>query len=263
VSDSGGYVPLDGKPWRLAMGLRPLREQWIEVDRHHAAELRLKAELLAARPEAVFAALPGSEEASQEVLEMIQAFLHRHHPELPAEPPPGLHPLDAAGRLVQEDLCLMAQVGAGWRLADKIGQDLSGIHGPVPGYEQQLARPTAGFFDRLRPERPVWRLNWTLIDDPALHQPHEAAPARRGDDPGRALWFRVERQTLRRLDHHPAVLFTIRTYVTPLGELVDTYPEAAGALRSTLPTVPPETVSYKGWDGLVGDVTAWLEARTA
>jgi hypothetical protein len=276
VSDSGGYVPLDGKPWRLAMGLRPLREeQWLEVDRHRRSELRLKAELLASRHSEVFAALPGSEAASAEVLGQIEAFLERYHPGLAPPAPAGLHPLDAAGRLVQEDLCLMAPadgawrlVGASlcfpsrWRLADKLGRDLSGIHGPVPGYEQSLAAPTAGFFDRLRPERPVWRLNWTLIDRPDLHQPDEAEPTTTaGEDPGRGLWFRVERQTLRRMDDHPAVLFTIRTYVTPLGELVDAYPDAAGALLATLPTVPAETLAYKGWGGLVGDVTAWLEAR--
>ncbi|MDR2983200.1 MAG: DUF3445 domain-containing protein, partial [Nocardiopsaceae bacterium] len=63
-----------------------------------------------------------------------------------------LHPLDLAGRLVAEDLCLMQAsdhndyrlVGASlcapnrWRLDDKLGQPLDAIHAPVPGYGQAL-----------------------------------------------------------------------------------------------------------------------------
>jgi hypothetical protein len=68
----------------------------------------------------------------------------------------------------------------------------------------------------------------------------------------------VERQTLRRLNERPAVVFTIRTYVTALAELVAAHPGAAETLAATLPTVPDETVAYKGWAGVVGPLTAWL-----
>jgi dimethylamine monooxygenase subunit A len=293
VTDASGYVPLDAKPWRLAMGLRPLPEgRWIEVDGHRAGELALKQELLTTRPGEVVAALPGSEAASAACLELLVADLERHHPGLVRRDSRGrlvelttgtvvdtasLHPLDAAGRIVQEDLCLMGRQGedtwrlvaaslcfpSRWRLTDKIGRDLSGIHAPVPGYEDTLARPTSAFFDRIKPDRPVWRLNWTLIDHPDLHQPDVAGRrhASAGGDPGRDLWFRVERQTLRRLEAHPAVLFTIRTFVTPLGQLVDTYPETVDALLATLPTVPQATLDYKGWGGLVEDLMAWLLTR--
>src|SRR5208282_2959940 len=110
-----------------------------------------------------------------------------------------------------------------WSLADKVGRSLSSIHGPVPGYEEELAGPSHAFFDRLQRSRPVWRLNWTLLPDPALHQPdpgrrRAAAPSRL--DPSRDIWFRVERQTLRRLTG-TAIAFTIRTYVTNLSDLVE------------------------------------------
>ena len=287
-----GYLPVDGKPWRLAMGLRPLpADRWLEVDAHRPEELALKQHLLATVPADVFAALPGSEAAGAELLERVLTDLDEHHPGLVsrdgtgrlvehttgvAVDPAGRHPVDVAGRLVQEDLCVMDRrddawrlVAASlcfpsrWRLADKIGRDLSAIHAPVPGYEDALARPTAAFFDRLRPERPVWRLNWTLIDHPDLHQPDAASRrgATAGAEPGQSLWFRVERQTLRRLDGTGAVIFTIRTYVTPLDALVGRYPDAAGALLATLPTVPDATLAYKGWEGLVGTLRGWLESR--
>jgi hypothetical protein len=294
VTTDAPYIPVETKPWRLTMGLRPLAsDRWLEVDNHRARELTLKRQLLRDVHADVFAAIPGSEAAGFELLDAVVADLDDHHPGLISRDGAGrlveqttgetvdvasLHPVDAAGRLVQEDLCLMASQGGAWRLvaaslcfpsrwrlADKIGQDLSSIHAPVPGYEDSLARPTSAFFDRLRPERPVWRLNWTLIDHPGLHQP-DAASRRRSvtvDDPGSSLWFRVERQTLRRLAAPAAVVFTIRTYVTPLGELVDAYPDAAKALRATLPTVPASTVAYKGWAGLVDSVIGWLDDRGA
>jgi dimethylamine monooxygenase subunit A len=238
----------------------------------------------------VVATLPGSEPASADLLEALLAHLERHHPGTVTRRPDGtvedtstasvidptqMHPIDAAGRLVQEDLCLMERIRGSWtltaasvcfpsrwNLATKLGRDLSAIHDPVPGYAETLARPADALFDRLHVERPVWRLNWTLIDRPDLHQPDPAArrrPPAALVDPGRQLWFRVERQTLRRLTDRPAVTFTIRTYATVLDDLLSAHPDAAGALRATLATVPPDTLAYKGWDGIVGPLLAWLD----
>src|SRR3546814_12081030 len=66
-------------------------------------------------------------------------------------------PLDLAGRLVQEDLCLMTAEGGAWRLAaaslcfpsrwrlaDQLGRPMAAIHDPVPGFNDRLARPEIG-----------------------------------------------------------------------------------------------------------------------
>jgi hypothetical protein len=189
-----------------------------------------------------------------------------------------LHPVDAAGRLVQEDLCLMTRVGSTWTLgaasvcfpsrwslAAKIGRNLSEIHAPVPGYDDHLGEPTSLFFDRMRPDRPVWRLNWTLLTDPSLHQPD--ASGRRplgsetGFDPGNDAWFRVERQTLTLLEAD-AIVFTIRTYVSSLSALVAAHRDAAAALVAALSDVPPDALAYKGWEGLAPSVVDWLRRTT-
>jgi dimethylamine monooxygenase subunit A len=284
------YVPVENRPWRLAMGLRPLAvPRWLEVDGRRAEELALKRRLLDTDHARVVAALPGSEEPGRELLDEIVGHLGRHHPGLiqvgpdgavtdcasgTVVEPGGLHPVDAAGRLVQEDLCVMTNDGGGWvltaarvcfpsrwRLEDKIGRDLGAIHRPVPGYEAALGRPTRSFFDRLRPQRPVWRLNWTLLDSPQLFLPAPGdrilAPADL-TQPDRALWFRVERQTLRRLSERPSITFTIRTYVASLGELVAAHPEVVPVLRSTLPSVPGDTLAYKRWANLIGPLLTWL-----
>jgi hypothetical protein len=293
AADAIPYVPVENRPWRITMGLRPLDvTRWLDVDERRPDELALKLRLLASDHTRVVAALPGSEKPGRELLDEVVDHLGRHHPGLidtlsdgtivekstgAVVDPAGLHPVDAAARLVQEDLCLMTDDGSGWvlaaasvcfpsrwRLQDKIGQDLAGIHRPVAGYDA-IDRPIRSFFDRLRAERPMWRLNWTLLDAAELFQP-DAEDRRRPlpPDPGRpdeTLWFRVERQTLRRLSERAAVTFTIRTYVASLGQLVAAHPEVVPALRTVLPTVPADSLAYKGWTDLVAPVLRWLETR--
>lgn len=292
------YFPVDGRPWRLRMGLRPLDPaRWLEVGDERSAELREKARLLDEVHGRVSVALPGSEPAGRELFDAVVHHLERRHPGTLTRLPDGsardrgtgaigdpvaTHPVEAAARLVQEDLCLLEGGEGSWTLtaacvcfpsrwdpAGKLGLGLSGIHEPVPGYREELAGPVDGFFDRLDVGRPVWRLNWTLLDSPDLHLPNppgsrprtEAPAAAPCADLGERLWFRVERQTLRRITERPAVTFTIRTYVTRLDDLVARHPEAAAALASTLATVPSDVSSYKGWDGLVAPLVAWLRLR--
>ena len=274
------------------MGLRPLEPgRWLDVDARRGTELAEKHRLVERSHDRVFAARAGSEAAGAELLDAVLSDLAAHHPGLVSVGGDGMltehstgaridpgahHPLDVAGRLVQEDLCLMttehtdgAWVLAAasvcfpsrWRLADKVGGTLLDIHRPVPGYETALDRPTRALFDRLSPARRVWRLNWTLIDDPGLHQPDAEGRGRvfdAGADPSRALWLRVERQTLVRIGERPAVAFTIRTYVTALADLVVAEPHVVGALRAQLATVPADTIAYTGWGGFIEPVLAWL-----
>lgn len=287
------YVPVEAKPWKLRMGLRPLEAgRWLEVDAQRPAELALKRQLLDS-PDSrrrVLACLEGTESRAAKLLDLVLADLESHHPGLVTVgaggrlrdestglsfDPRAMHPVEAASRLVQEDLCLMVDLQGGWRLAaacvcfpsrwslrDKLGQDVVSIHAPVPGYADELGQPTRAFFDRLSPDRPVWRLNWTVLPDPSLHQPDPfARSSPEGVEPQPAgLWFRVERQTLRRLS--PAeVVFTIRTYVTALGELVDAHPEAGAALAVALTGVPEEVLRYKGWTHIAPRVVSWLASR--
>ena len=58
-----------------------------------------------------------------------------------------------------------------WRLLDKIGKPLAAVHGPVPLYAERLAGPVDRFMRNLKPGHIASRLNWSLLDDPALFQP--------------------------------------------------------------------------------------------
>lgn len=290
------YAPYTtGNAGRLSMALVPLDpKDWIEPDEYLAADLAEKARLLAERYQEVFMVLPEAAPGSQEVLELLVDHLPSHFPDVYERQGDclynrasqevwdvvhsALHPLDLAGRLVQEDLCLMQVepdsghyrlVGASvcfptrWRLADKIGDAVGPIHAPVPGYEAQLRSTMDRFFTRLKTERPVWRMNWSIVDDAALFLPrghgrqahdHTITP----DNAGDKLWVRMERQTLRRLPRSQDVLFTIRIYVHPLRALA-ARPEGAAALAAAIRALPSELQTYKSVRPFREALLAWLD----
>ncbi|HXC18879.1 MAG TPA: heme-dependent oxidative N-demethylase subunit alpha family protein, partial [Acidimicrobiales bacterium] len=98
----------------------------------------------------------------------------------------------------------------------------------------------------------------TLIDSPALHQPTSARRSPHGE---LADWFfRVERQTLRRLPGSGAVVFTIRNYVASAQELCDTHEEFGPTLLLNLDTAPASVQEYKGWVGVADRLRTSLEA---
>jgi hypothetical protein len=243
------------------MGMRPLEASaWLEVDDQVDVELDLKASLLSTNYDDVVATNSEGDEGSLELLDEVVRFLGAHHPERPTLQTPDEHPIVQASRLVQEDLCVLVKEDAWrlraacvcfpsrWLLASKIGTTLDDIHAPVPGYGDELARPTNSFFDRLSPERPFWRLNWTLLDSPLLFQPTSARVAPSGDLS--AWYFRVERQTLRQLPSSRAVIFTIRTYVTSAATLSERDEQFVPTLLHSLETAPTSTQAYKGWTGV-------------
>jgi hypothetical protein len=273
------YLPYLSGDFRLAMGLVALDlGLWIEPDEQFVPELREKDGLLVERHGEVVGCRQGSEVAQREVLDLLIAHMVRYYPDLLRDdgqsltvPPTGAvyrrddwhdAAIDLAGRLVQEDFCLMAPGEGGytleaaslcfpsrWRLAEKLGQPMSIIHDPVPGFGDKLARPVDRFFDHLGVDRPVWRVNWSLNDDPTLFQPvrrqdldtDEAVTAANAGD---RLFIRCERQTLRRLPSTGWILFTIKTYVDPIASLA-TRPDAAAGLASAVRQLPEGTRRYK------------------
>lgn len=251
------------------MGMRPLNlATWLELDDRRDEELTLKNELLAQSYDLVVATQPEGDAASRELLDEVKAFLVAYHPLVSTVTNPSEHPIVQASRLVQEDFCILVR-GDAWRLraacvcfpsrwdlTQKIGTTLDDIHSPVPGYDGQLSTPTNSFFDRLRPERSYWRLNWTLLDRADLYQPSRARVAPSGE---LADWFfRVERQTLRQLPHTHTIVFTIRTYVTSAASLRASDGQFVPALLHGLDTASPEMQDYKGWTGVAERLRATL-----
>ena len=75
------------------------------------------------------------------------------------------------------------------------------------------------------------------------------------------IFLRTERQTLRRLPRSGGVVFTIRTYLTPI---VDLEKENAGRLGSALRSWPADVGAYKGREdgGWYGVVVEHLDSMT-
>lgn len=289
------YYPFQPGPFHMAMHLHPLPlAEWIELDTDLPAHLAEKRQLLCERPSEVFAALPSALAGSQETLTLLIDHLTAYYPTIyqcdgqtltnqaTAErwdlSESSLHPLDLAGRLVQEDLCLMQRddsagiyrlVAASlcfpsrWRLQEKLGHSLAAIHDPTPHYAATLATPMDRAFDKLKAERPVWRLNWSVVDDGTLFQPtghgrKDYETDVTAENAGDKLWLRIERQTLRRLPQSSAILFTIRVYSNPLHTL-RAQPDIAKRLAAALSGLDEAMRDYKSLRPLLAPTLAWLD----
>ncbi|MBN8290505.1 DUF3445 domain-containing protein [Rhodobacter sp. NTK016B] len=226
-------------------GILPLDPaQWLIVDEAYVGQMAERELLLDTRRDAVLQVLPEAGAAVAELVELVESQL----PDLGFVRqgagwlcPDGRHVeggtgLERLGRLVQEDLCLM-QPGAdgiprltaavlcfpaSWTLAEKLGRGLPGIHKPVPSYEGGLEARVQRLFEAIRPEQPLWRMNYLDYIDPTLHQPRredEKRPHRDGPEQAGGDYIRCERQCLVRLARTRAVVFSIHTYVVPRASL--------------------------------------------
>jgi hypothetical protein len=267
-----------GKP-PFSIGLTPTDlASWIEQDEFLAEQLALKETILAQERDAAFGALAGSEGTQAEVLELLAAHLLERYPDtyqregaairvMPGDrlvAPGGEPALLTASRLVQEDLLLMRRDAEGWRLvagslcfpstwvlAEKLGQEMSAIHGPAPGYAGKMAQTVARIFDNLKAEQLVERFNWSIYGDGRLRYAQSKQDPLQRFPPGQSVshaHIRVERQTLRRLPRSGDILFSVRVHVDPATAFSGHARgrELACALRGQLAALNPAQLAYKG-----------------
>ncbi len=254
------------------MGLKALDpDALVEIDERYPEEMAERRTLLATRHGEVFAIEPGTAAARAEVLDVLAALLPRRYPLWFARDHSVLHnhltgedwdlgalpldPLEVAGRLVMEDLCLIDTASgggpalraallcapSGWRLSEKIGRPLTAVHGPVPLYAERLSDAVDRFMRTLRPGKVAERLNWGLSGERALFQPERREFS---GEPGR-VFLRTERQTLMRLPSSGMVLFAIRVHSTALERIV-AMPGAARSLHAALQALSGSMLDYKG-----------------
>jgi hypothetical protein len=306
MSKQSPYLTLAEDAYQMAIGAKPLlNERLIEIDPdHYLPELALKQQILASDLHYYSQALPNSEPAQWEALEVLLTSLSSSYPEqfsLDRSGPiwhwhnhlantqaafrPGVADdlpyaaLDWAGRQVQEDLLVLsADADSGfpliagslcfanrWCLDDKIGQPLIAIHDPVPGFAEQIGRSSSLLLERLKTERPVWRLNWSILATGELNRAtrfgHELDGDREGvhaQNAGQRCFFRTERQTITRLPRTNALLFTVHTYIAPIADLV-----ADAAFRAkligVLHSAPPAIIAYKGMTIFLAPLLEYLE----
>jgi len=230
---------------------------WIELENTYEERIRQRQTLFAKHGEAVLQALPGSELACKELMEMVLQFLCARYPQyfcllnnnttlhnsilqtdtdLATTPP--LHVLL---NNVPEDFAIMLRSektglyvfragiicsALGWNVGSKIGLNLSGIHGPIPDYKEKMQFSMDRYFAKKPTDKPIQRGSWGLEIDQPLYMPpgdpHEAHRSRQ--DPALDLarcHLRVDWQTLRRLPLSGAVVFNFKALFTPVEEFRD------------------------------------------
>ncbi len=264
-------IPRLGRAFQVSVGVRPLDlADWLQAEGPDVDEqLGLRRDLLDHHREQVLGVTPGGAEGARELAGLVSDWMGEPRP----APSVGAEEfLAAAGRCVPEDLCVLSRGRSGtwrleaavvcfpsrWRLSEALGRTMAEIHAPVAGYER-IGSAVDAVLDRLDPDRPLARTNWTILSDPALFQPLPTAVVQ--PHPSR-LTLRLERQTLRGLPATGDIAFTIRTRTAPLGEVIGE-PAVAQGLLDTLRSVPPASVAYKGWSELLPALLDWLGAAAA
>ncbi|MBM14577.1 MAG: hypothetical protein CMH75_00560 [Nitrospina sp.] len=297
------HFPFEDPPFVLSMGLLKIPDtEWFEIFdlTERALQLLEKRRLLASIYKDVFMADASALQASICVLSLILENLTTCRPDLYSlnrntiELKPhknfagekfsidlrmsGMHPLDLAARLVQEDLIIMMPpekdkrgwwLAAGslafpsrWDLNDKFSKTMDAIHAPVPFYNDQLKNPTNKFFDQMPCDEIFARRNWSLYDTPSLRQDGTKSIVKNthinSKNAGEQLWLRVERQTLRKLKDTGAILFTIRIHIRPLKQL-GKFEGVAKRLAKALSALPPEMQAYKQTNIFSDSVQEYLD----
>ena len=208
----------------------------------------------------------------KQLLDIDQHFVFGDAASLPCEP------LEFITRQVQGDFALLDQrdgdlyMDAGmvtspadWSLAFDAGMSFKQWHSPVPMAHQM------GVFDRalkyllaLQVGKPVRRLNWTLTINPRLDSSPETFHewgADRGritaGNVGQQVHLRVELQVMARLPRSNAVMFSIRTYLISMDELV-TQPGWGCRLHRVLRDLPEPIADYKGMSRYRQTLVQWL-----
>lgn len=238
VQSKLSFAPWADPRTRGLPGIVPVSlEDWLEVDSAFAAQMALRARLIAETPQEVLALHDSARPAAEEMYRMILGRLPSlgYAVELDkVTRPDGVvvvlnpdKPLETLGNLVQCDLCLMQPdptgqseesllTGAvlcfpsGWRLPQKFMMPMVRIHLPIEKYTPELAKRVQRLLDGVQVGRGLMRGTASRSDAP-LADPRSEGEYVHGTRGSR--FIRVERQCLIRLPETRAVVFSIHTQI--------------------------------------------------
>ncbi|KAJ5586287.1 hypothetical protein N7450_006074 [Penicillium hetheringtonii] len=259
-------LPRPYRPFRWSyhqtMSLTKLEtDWWIELESTYKSRIAQRKDLFAKNGKAVLDALPGSELACKELMEMVLQYICARYPQhftlidkrilknrilnteqdIRSKPP-----LEILLDNVPEDFALMLRddetgfyflraavicSALGWNVASKIGKQLHQIHAPIPDYKEKMQFSMDrwdyfSFFTKMPTEKPIQRGSWGLEVGEPLYMPpgdpHEEL--RKYQDPGLSIedcTLRVDWQTLRRLPLSASIVFNFKAVFSPITEFRD------------------------------------------
>ncbi|KAI5954712.1 hypothetical protein KGF57_003735 [Candida theae] len=196
------------------------------------------------------------------------------------------NPIVTAAKLIQDDIAIMVEneddgqyslesgcitLAGFWKIKDKFQMKLDQIHtsGDVPKYKTHLGPAMNKFFRRLTVESPVVRNNYFIQTDNHLDWSssigsEEDANVGWNTAPDATdvnnLFFRSERQSLRRLPRTGAVAFTVRTYFIPMVELCKE-PYVPRRLLNGITSWDEDVNEYRGFYKFKDVLLPYLEER--
>ncbi|KAA8903333.1 hypothetical protein FN846DRAFT_780086 [Sphaerosporella brunnea] len=205
-------LPRPYRPFRWAyhqtMSFKKLEpDWWLELENTYISRIAQRKALFAQHGSNVLQALPGSEAACTELMEMALQFLVTRYPHYFTLTQSSTnaseiltnkilqksfsirdhHPLHVLLENIPEDFAItlpsptttgdyvfVAGVicsSLGWNLATKIGKTLSQIHAPVPDYAEKMSKSMDRFFSKLPCNAPIQRGSWGLEHGQPLYMP--------------------------------------------------------------------------------------------
>lgn len=259
VEASPVFLPHCQDPRIVSMGLSAMEGPW--VDRVSTSGWPdYKQQVRQEYGDRVYAVLPNGMDAACELADAVTTYLGRGcsvsdkdalwRASLEVADDLVVMQSDAQGiyRLMAASLCSPSD----WRLEEKLGKTMAEVHGPIPRLNADMGPQIDRFFTRLPLDRFVQRFNWSLMPHSQYLSRDEWALTASSD----ALWYRAERQSLRRLPVTGAIAFTIRVHICPLAALK----QCDGALESLWAAVdaaPHDLRHYKGLDILEPVIARW------
>ncbi|KAF5391770.1 hypothetical protein D9757_001719 [Collybiopsis confluens] len=226
-------------------------DYYVELESSYRERIAQRKKLHQLHGKKIIDALPGSELACKELMEMVVQFICVRYPnQFQLDRRTGTlynrvlgteskleeeNPLVILNEHVPEDYLLtlpdpktglytmVAGVccsALGWNVSTKIGKPLKDIHDVVPDYKEKMEFSMDRFFSKMSCDKPIQRGSWGLeIGKPLFLQPEDSHNSLRNtQDPDlkvEDIFLRVDWQTLRKLPRSGSIVFNFRALFTP------------------------------------------------
>ncbi|KAF1847356.1 uncharacterized protein K460DRAFT_276039 [Cucurbitaria berberidis CBS 394.84] len=252
-------MPRPYRPFRWAyhqtMSLTKLEpDWWLEIESTYEQRIKQRQELYKEHGDSVLRALPGSELACKELMEMALQFVCARYPHyftldtknmiffngiLKTETDlKATQPLHVLLNNIPEDFAITLRddktgfysfragivcSALGWNVGTKIGLRLDEIHAPIPDYKEKMQFSMDRYFAKKPTDKAIQRGSWGLEVDQPLYMPpghpHEKHREYQMSDLELArCHLRVDWQTLRRLPLSAGIVFNFKALFTPVEE---------------------------------------------
>ena len=263
------HYPFYGSKNRVRMGLKSIpASEWIQYEEDFCEIISVKKQLITEQKNRVIQSVKGSEDAQNELLNEILAFIKTYQSDLFSINENSIishkdkqhyelskfqsNPLELISYLAADDFCLLEKldddyrlVAASvctptyWELLEKIGRPMKEVHAPIPKLEENIGRMIRHFFLNLKPDTYFQRSNWFLTtrgDYPLFKDTYETNEDFDGFDINTIkdkLVIRCERQSFRKLSKTGNIVFGIKIYLAPLS-LIEAHKDIAQDLISSI-----------------------------